>query len=105
MISTKIHAYLKEAIITGKIKPRELLHEKEIASMFDSSKTPVREAIKKLSNEGFLQTTPYRPAVVADVSLEKFLRISETLNVLDSHASLEGLKVLTEEDINTIKGQ
>jgi DNA-binding GntR family transcriptional regulator len=55
-------------IITGKLKPGERLVERDLVSEFGVSRTPIREAIRKLENLGLVQCVPNRGAMVADFS-------------------------------------
>jgi DNA-binding GntR family transcriptional regulator len=47
----QIYALIRTSILTGKIMPGEVIDEKKIASLLNVSRTPVREAVKKLSDE------------------------------------------------------
>jgi GntR family transcriptional regulator, rspAB operon transcriptional repressor len=47
----QIYTLIRGLILTGKIKPGDAIDEKEIASLLKVSRTPVREAVKKLSDE------------------------------------------------------
>lgn len=97
-VSDKIHDYLREAIIKNEIKPRDIIREKDIASVFNSSTTPVREAIKRLASEGFVEVHPYRHAIVSEITYKEYDEISETMYVLDSYAHKIIIHELTEKD-------
>lgn len=49
--SEEIYDWLRKSILTGEIKPGELIDEKSITSRFEVSRTPVREAVKQLKEE------------------------------------------------------
>ena len=76
---------LKQAIIKGQLKPGERLMEVQLAEKLGVSRTPVREAIRKLELEGLLIMVPRKGAYVSDVS------IKDIIDVLEVRASLEGL--------------
>lgn len=59
---------LKLAIMRGTFHPRERLVEKELAQRFGVSRTPIREAIRKLESIGMVRTIPNQGAKVADFS-------------------------------------
>lgn len=94
---------LREAIIDGSLKPGERLMEVQLAEKLGVSRTPVREAIRKLELEGLLIMVPRKGAYVADVSLK------DILNVLEVRASLEGLAAslaaerMTEEELQELE--
>ncbi len=76
---------LREAILEGKLVPGERVMEVQLAEQLGVSRTPVREAIRKLELEGLLIMVPRKGAYVADVSLD------DIIDVLEIRASLEGL--------------
>ncbi len=97
-LSDKIHNYLREAIIKNELKPRNIIREKDIAAVFNSSTTPVREAIKRLASEGFVEVHPYRHATVSGITYKEYEEISEVMYVLDSYAHKIVIQELTEID-------
>ncbi len=76
---------LREAIITGELKPGERLMEIKLAKELGVSRTPVREAIRKLELEGLVIMTARKGAEVAPIN-EKDL-----MEVLEIRKTLEGL--------------
>jgi DNA-binding GntR family transcriptional regulator len=97
-LSDRIHDYLREAIINNRIKPRDIIREKDVSAVFNSSTTPVREAIKRLASEGFVEVHPYRHASVSEITYKEYEEISETMAVLDSYACKVIIHELTEKD-------
>jgi len=59
---------MREAIISGVLKPGERLMEIQLAEEMGVSRTPVREAIRKLELEGFVVMIPRKGAYVAGVT-------------------------------------
>jgi len=94
-LSSRIHDYLREAIIKNEIKPRNIIREKDIAAVFNSSTTPVREG---LASEGFVEVQPYRHTTVSEITYKEYEEISETMYVLDSYAHKVVIHDLTEKD-------
>ncbi|CAA7599888.1 GntR bacterial regulatory protein HTH signature [Acididesulfobacillus acetoxydans] len=76
---------MREAIISGVLKPGERLMEIQLAEEMGVSRTPVREAIRKLELEGFVVMIPRKGAYVAGVSLK------DVADVFEIRAALEGL--------------
>lgn len=76
---------LREAILEGKLTPGQRLMEVQLAEQLGVSRTPVREAIRKLELEGLVVMLPRKGAYVANMSLK------DILDVLEIRASLEGL--------------
>ena len=76
---------LKEAIISGELKPGERLMEVKLAEKMGVSRTPVREAIRKLELDGLVEMLPRKGAHVAELSVKNIM------DVLEVRASLDGL--------------
>lgn len=76
---------MREAIISGVLKPSERLMEIQLAEEMGVSRTPVREAIRKLELEGFVVMIPRKGAYVAGVSHK------DVADVFEIRAALEGL--------------
>lgn len=68
-IGAQIHALLRQEIITGRLRPRAVLSEQEFAARFGVSRTPVREAMIKLSEEGLVEIFPQYGSFVAPIEL------------------------------------
>jgi DNA-binding GntR family transcriptional regulator len=60
---------LRDAIVSGELQPHDSLSEAALAKRLRTSRTPVREALARLSTEGLVQLTPGRGARVTDISL------------------------------------
>ena len=78
---------LRQAILRGEIKPGERLLEIHLANKLGVSRTPIREAIRKLELENLVIMIPRKGAVVAEIT-EKSLR-----DVLEVRRALEALAV------------
>jgi len=85
LLSEDIAESIKTAIIKGKFKPGEKISEGDLAESMGISRTPLREAFRKLENEGFIQIIPRKGAVVADIDTE------EAINLYEIKSTLEGL--------------
>ena len=76
---------LREAILKGDLKPGERLMELKLAEKLGVSRTPIREAIRMLEQEGLAVNVPRKGAKVAGISekdMEDVLRIREALEIL-----------------------
>lgn len=94
---------LRQAILRGELKPGERLMEIQLANKLGVSRTPIREAIRKLELEGLVLMIPRKGAEVADIT-EKSLR-----DVLEIRKALEELAVqltcdkITKEQIRELE--
>ena len=73
--STRVVQEMEAAILSGAFKPRERLIEMDLISRFGVSRTVIREALKRLEAKGLIRMTPYRGAVVADLTVEEIEEI------------------------------
>lgn len=69
----QIYELLRKLIVDLSLPPESALVEQEVASVLQVSKTPVREAIIRLSREGLVQVVPKSGSYVTAVSLDRYL--------------------------------
>ncbi|WP_144631979.1 GntR family transcriptional regulator [Priestia megaterium] len=67
----EVYQTLKHNIVMLEFQPEQKLQDKELAEQFGVSRTPVREALKRLEDEGLVQTTPGSSTKVAPLNLEE----------------------------------
>ena len=72
---------LREAIINHVLKPGERLMEVRLAEEMGVSRTPVREAIRKLELEGLVDIVPRKGVYVAGISLKDVQEVFEVRGV------------------------
>lgn len=83
---------LRQAILRGELKPGERLMEVHLAERLGVSRTPIREAIRKLELEGLVVMIPRRGAVVASITekdLKDVLEVRRTLEILAGEVACE----------------
>ena len=89
---------LREAIFYGKLRPGERLVEVDICRTFDVGRTPLREALRQLQMEGFLDVTANKGAVVRKISPDEMESIYDVIALLESYAAREATKRLVSID-------
>jgi DNA-binding GntR family transcriptional regulator len=77
---------IREAIISGRLKPDQKLLQNEIAAQLQMSPTPVREALKQLEVEGLLVYSPHKGVRVANFSLREASEIYRIRGALETLA-------------------
>lgn len=75
---------LRKAILTGELKPGERLMEIHLANKLGVSRTPIREAIRKLELEGLVIMIPRRGAEVAQITEKSMSDVLEVRRALDA---------------------
>jgi len=77
---------IRDAIITGRLKPGERLVEKQLTEQLNMSRHPVREALRLLSREGFVEMRLNRGAVVTSLDAASILEVYEIRSALGNMA-------------------
>lgn len=94
---------LREAIRGGVLKPGERLMEIQLAEELGVSRTPVREAIRKLELEGYVIMMPRRGTYVANLSIRDVNEVFEIRTTLDSLASGLAAERITDEELERLE--
>lgn len=77
---------LRQAILQGELKPGERLMEVQLANKLGVSRTPIREAIRKLELEGLVLMIPRKGAEVADITEKSLMDVLEVRKALEELA-------------------
>lgn len=94
---------MREAIVNGTLKPGERLMEIQLAEELGVSRTPVREAIRKLELEGFVVMIPRRGTYVAGLSIKDINEVFEIRTALDVLAAGLAAERITEEELEQME--
>jgi DNA-binding GntR family transcriptional regulator len=90
---------LREEIMLGKLTDGERLIEDQIARRLDTSRGPVREALRELEHEGLVVSYPYRGAVVLGVSDEEVQHVLIPIRLtLERYCFLKALDRMSDAD-------
>lgn len=92
-------AKLREAIITGSLKPGDRLAYRDLAHRFGVSVTPVRIALRELSNEGLVEMRAHTGARVSPLSVDELEEIFATRIGIEGWLARHGAERLTGERI------
>lgn len=94
---------LRQAILRGELKPGERLMEIQLANKLGVSRTPIREAIRKLELEGLVLMIPRKGAEVADITEKSLLDVLEVRRALEELSADLACDRITEEEIAELK--
>lgn len=83
----RVYQSLRAAIESGELKPGSRVMEVEVAQWLEVSRTPVREALRRLEAEGMLEVEPRTGLVVASLSRQAMLELYVMREVLESTAA------------------
>lgn len=79
---TDIQEAIRHKILHGEFEPGESVPEESLAAEFSSSRTPIREALIMLSNDGIIDNEPNRGFSVASVSIERIRSTFEAMRAI-----------------------
>jgi DNA-binding GntR family transcriptional regulator len=94
---------LREAIISGALPPSERLMEIQLAEEMGVSRTPVREAIRKLELEGLVVMIPRKGAYVAGMSIKDIVDVFEIRGALEGLAAELASERVTDEELESME--
>ena len=93
---------LRQAILKGELKPGERLMEIALAERLGVSRTPIREAMRKLEQEGLVVMIPRRGAQVANITEKDLNDVLEVRIALENVAIEKACARMTEEEMRRL---
>jgi len=93
---------LREEILSGRLQPGAILNERDLAERLGVSKTPVREALTLLDNEGFVQTLPRKGYFVSAISVQDVHEFFDLRVILESAAAKGAAAKITDEQLEEL---
>lgn len=97
-----VYNALKEQIVTGELLPGERITVMQCAEEFGVSAMPVREALKRLQQEGLVTITPHAGAQVVKCDDKHYHEITELRMLLEPYAAKLATSRLTEKDLDKL---
>jgi DNA-binding GntR family transcriptional regulator len=94
-----VYEALRKDIINGKLKPGQKIIMSDLAKRFELSEIPVREAIRRLESDGFVEFTPHVGAVVSKMDEREFVETYLIRIELEPLATRLAVPYLTADDI------
>jgi len=82
-LTEKAYAQIEELIVTLQLPPGTVLSELVLADRFGIGRTPIREALQRLSRDGLVNILPRRGVLVSDIDLRSQLRLLEVRRELE----------------------
>lgn len=105
LISRAEHAYqqLFNAILNGGLKPGSRIRETELAEWLAISRTPVREAIRRLESEGLICSSGHRGMTIAELDQQAVMELYQMREVLEASAASLAAKHASEAEIYNLR--
>jgi DNA-binding GntR family transcriptional regulator len=98
-----VYKTLKNAIVNGDLKPGERLVEQKLSDKMQVSRVPVREAMKRLEQYGFVARLPVRGIIVKKISEEDVNEAFGIRAALESYAAYQACEHLSDEIITALE--
>lgn len=96
-LKEKAFLKLKDKIIKCKLQPGEMINEIELAEKFSMSRTPVREAILKLSSEDLVTIYPRKGIMVSEITLKDIREVFQIRELIEPEAAKKFHNNMSEE--------
>jgi DNA-binding GntR family transcriptional regulator len=97
-LSDKAYQQLEELIVTMRLAPGTPVSESQLSTMLGIGRTPIREAIQRLSHEHLVSIMPKRGIFISDLNPQKQLRVLETRRELERLICKNSAKRCTAEE-------
>ncbi len=98
-----VYNKLREDILRLDLPPGQLIDEVEIGKQFNLSRSPVREALIRLSADGLVKTLPNKSTLVAPLNIAEFSQFIDALDLMQRATSRLAAKLRTDQDLQNIK--
>lgn len=102
-ISSSVYLWIKNAIINGELEGGQRLIQEELTEKLGVSRTPVRDAIRRLESEGLVINKPFYGAVVFQPSISQLKEIYEVRILLEQYCVERACHIASDEEILKIK--
>ena len=98
-ITERVQEQLRDMILSGALKPGSRIDQASLATRFEASLVPIREALARLQSSGLVRIVPRRGVFVAPLSVDELVDIYHMREVLEEQAARLAAPRLTDEDI------
>jgi DNA-binding GntR family transcriptional regulator len=95
---------IRDRIISGELPPGYLLKEVALAEHLNLSRTPIREALRRLSESGLVEIQPNKGARVVGWSESQMAETYEIRAILESHAAQLAASAISDEELDLLEG-
>jgi DNA-binding GntR family transcriptional regulator len=102
-ISNIAQERIRAAILEGVLPPGSRIDQNQLARDLNTSLVPVREALKKLESEGFVQIVPRRGAFVTEVSMQDLEDLYSARVIVEGAAGYNAAALLTDDDLRRLQ--
>lgn len=99
----EVYEFIKNSIVHGNFAPGEKLKEIKLAEMLNISRTPVREALRKLETEGLVEIYPSQGAQVANLNKKTMTNLYECRAVMEGLAAKKAALQISNNELDLLE--
>lgn len=100
----RIYKELKQDIVTCRLAPGLSISEAEMCTRYEASRTPVREACRRLGDESLMNMIPFRGYSITALTIEEYRNLHELQSVVEPAVAALAAERATEEQLKEISG-
>jgi DNA-binding GntR family transcriptional regulator len=97
------YSQLKDAIQSGELRPGQRIRENDMATRLEMSRTPVREALRRLEADGLLTFAPYRGMVISELDHQAVMELYSMREVLECTAASLAARHASEAEVAMLR--
>ncbi len=101
--NTEVIDYIKDAIIKSKLLPGQRIIEATLCKELGEGRSRVREALRYLAQEDFIQIIKHKGAIVKELSQKEIVQNYDIMGVLEGLAARIAVQTITDDEINEIE--
>lgn len=102
-LRARVYQSLQDAIVSGELAPGQRLRDQDLAARLGVSRTPVREALQRLEDEGLVETSPRASTRVAPLEARAACEAFPVVAALHALAARHAVVHLTQEEIAAMR--
>ena len=95
----KVYEELKQSILRGELVAGEVLNERRLSEEMGISRTPIREALQMLAQDGWISMEPHKGATIRRFDMKYLKDLSRLRSVLEVCAAEDAVRNVTDNDI------
>jgi GntR family transcriptional regulator, rspAB operon transcriptional repressor len=104
-IGQQVYERLRDEVLTGSLHPGVWIREQDIASAWSVSRTPVREAVRRLAHDGLVESSPNRGVRVRILTPHEVRDVYELRELLEGRAARHAAERAGERDVERLRAQ
>ena len=102
-ISQQVYERLRDEVLTGSLHPGVWIREQDIANAWSVSRTPVREAVRRLTHDGLVESSPNRGVRVRVLTAQDVRDVYELREMLEGTAARRAAERAGEADVERLR--